>query len=107
MAHFKLANDRKHDCRLICSKRFVFSGFAEPLKVCCGYHVNYTHVWCGTKASINGRVVDGPPCTNPSTYISWDGVHYSQAASQWIANHVTNGSLTDPPTPITQACNRR
>ncbi|KAH7532435.1 hypothetical protein FEM48_Zijuj04G0019500 [Ziziphus jujuba var. spinosa] len=82
-------------------------GFSEPLKVCCGYHVNYTHVWCGTKLIINGSEVYGPSCSNPSSYISWDGVHYSQAASQWVANHILNGALTDPPTPITQACHRR
>ncbi|XP_059452260.1 GDSL esterase/lipase At5g14450-like [Corylus avellana] len=82
-------------------------GFADPLKVCCGYHVNYSHVWCGTKAIINGIEVYGASCGNPSQYISWDGVHYSQAASQWFANHILNGSLSDPPIPITQACQRR
>ncbi|KAL5572811.1 hypothetical protein UlMin_022408 [Ulmus minor] len=82
-------------------------GFADPLKVCCGYHVKYDHVWCGTKALVNGSAVFGASCENPSTAISWDGVHYAQAANQWVANHILNGSLTDPPTPISQACHRR
>ncbi|KAG6720087.1 GDSL esterase/lipase At5g14450-like [Carya illinoinensis] len=82
-------------------------GFADPLKVCCGYHVNYSHVWCGSRATIDGSEVYGASCGNPSQYISWDGVHYSQAASQWFANHILNGSLSDPPVPITQACQRR
>ncbi|PON33190.1 SGNH hydrolase-type esterase domain containing protein, partial [Trema orientale] len=81
-------------------------GFSDPLKVCCGYHVNYDHVWCGTKALVNGSAVFGASCESPSTSISWDGVHYSQAANQWVANHILNGSLTDPPIPITQACQR-
>ena len=84
----------------------LFTGFADPLKVCCGYHVNYDHIWCGTKAIINGSEVYGASCANPSQYISWDGVHYSQAASQWFANHILNGSLSDPPIPIIQACQR-
>ncbi|XP_050271009.1 GDSL esterase/lipase At5g14450-like [Quercus robur] len=81
-------------------------GFADPLKVCCGYHVNYDHVWCGTKALVNGSAVFGASCANPSQYVSWDGVHYSQAASQWFANHILNGSLSDPPIPITRACQK-
>lgn len=81
-------------------------GFSDPLKVCCGYHVKYDHVWCGTKALVNGSEVFGASCENPSTSISWDGVHYTQAANQWVANHILNGSLSDPPIPITQACHR-
>ena len=83
-----------------------FTGFADPLKVCCGYHVNYDHVWCGSKAIVNGSEVYGASCANPSQYVSWDGVHYSQAANQWFANHILNGSLSDPPIPIIQACQR-
>lgn len=82
-------------------------GFVDPLKVCCGYHVNYSHVWCGKKASINGVDVYGASCRDPSHYISWDGVHYSEAANQWFAYHILNGSLSDPPISITQACQRR
>lgn len=86
---------------------FSLTGFADPLTICCGYHVNDSHVWCGTRASIDGRQVYGASCRNPSQYISWDGVHYSQAASQWFANHILNGSLSDPPIPITKSCQRR
>ena len=68
--------------------------------------MNYDHVWCGTKALVNGSAVFGASCANPSQYVSWDGVHYSQAASQWFANHILNGSLSDPPIPITQACQK-
>ncbi|KAF4385862.1 hypothetical protein F8388_010418, partial [Cannabis sativa] len=81
-------------------------GFTDPLKVCCGYHVKYDHVWCGTKSLVNGSAVFGSACENPSTAISWDGVHYSQAANQWVASRILNGSLTDPPIPVTQACKR-
>ncbi|XWS44105.1 hypothetical protein CRYUN_Cryun15aG0016200 [Craigia yunnanensis] len=82
-------------------------GMADPLKVCCGYHVNYDHVWCGNKATINNTEVYGRSCENPSVFISWDGVHYSQAGNQFVADHTLNGSLTDPPIPITQACHKQ
>ncbi|KAK3012812.1 hypothetical protein RJ639_010404, partial [Escallonia herrerae] len=81
-------------------------GFTDPLKICCGHHEDGINVWCGTKGIVNGTEVYGASCADPSTYVSWDGVHYSQAASQWIANHILNGSLSDPAVPIDQACNK-
>ncbi|GLT65101.1 hypothetical protein SLA2020_375530 [Shorea laevis] len=82
-------------------------GYADPLKVCCGYHVKFDHIWCGNKGSVNGSDVFGGSCKDPSVSISWDGVHYSQAANQWVADHTLNGSLTDPPIPILQACHKQ
>ncbi|RVW78628.1 GDSL esterase/lipase [Vitis vinifera] len=54
--------------------------------------VNDYNVWCGQMADINGTYVFGGSCANPSEYISWDGVHYTDAANHWIANHTLNGS---------------
>ncbi|KAK9090299.1 hypothetical protein Sjap_023476 [Stephania japonica] len=78
-------------------------GFENPLRFCCGHYEGY-HVGCGEKAYINGTEVFGGSCGNPSTYISWDGIHYSQAANHWISNHILNGSLSDPPVPISESC---
>ena len=91
---------------LACITLFIITGFVDPMKVCCGYHVRYDHVWCGNKASVNGKEVYGASCGNPSSSISWDGVHYTQAANQCVANHILNGSLSNPSIPITQACHR-
>lgn len=82
-------------------------GFADPLKVCCGFHHDYDHVWCGNKGMVKKTEVYGGSCEDPSVFISWDGVHYSQAANQWVANHTFFGSLSDPPIPITQACHKQ
>lgn len=82
-------------------------GYADPLKVCCGYHVKFDHIWCGNIGSVNGTDVYGDSCKNPSVYVSWDGVHYTQAANQWVADHTLNGSLTDPAVPILQACHKQ
>ncbi|KAL0461724.1 UNVERIFIED_CONTAM: GDSL esterase/lipase [Sesamum latifolium] len=83
-------------------------GFMDPLKICCGHHESNIHIWCGQRTLVNGTEVLGVSCGSPDSYISWDGIHYSQAANQWIANHILNGSFSDPPlTPITQACLKR
>lgn len=82
-------------------------GFADPMKVCCGYHEKDGHVWCGQKGVIaNGTTVFGAACKNPELHVSWDGVHHTEGANRWFANHILNGSLNDPPIPITHACYR-
>lgn len=89
---------------LINYSMFLLAGFVEPLKICCGHHESDVNVWCGQTASINGTEIYGGSCANPTQFVSWDGVHYSQAANHWIANHILNGSLSDPPIPISKAC---
>ncbi|KAH7846181.1 hypothetical protein Vadar_010850 [Vaccinium darrowii] len=66
-------------------------GFTEPLKQCL----------VGTK---DGKVA--AICDNPSTYISWDGMHYTEAANHFVAKSIINGSLSDPPVSIANACHK-
>ncbi|CAK9308892.1 unnamed protein product [Citrullus colocynthis] len=78
-------------------------GFVKnPLKFCCGSYYGY-HIDCGKREVVNGTVY-GNPCKDPSRHISWDGIHYSEAANSWIANHILNGSFSDPPLPVDKAC---
>ncbi|KAK4727018.1 hypothetical protein R3W88_031935 [Solanum pinnatisectum] len=80
-------------------------GFEEASKICCGYHENGENVWCGNKKRLNnGTEIYAGSCNNPSTVISWDGVHYTEAANHWIANYILNASLSNPTLPITKAC---
>ncbi|XP_059283278.1 GDSL esterase/lipase At5g14450-like [Lycium ferocissimum] len=80
-------------------------GFEEASKICCGYHENGNDIWCGKKERINnGTEIYTGSCDDPSTVISWDGVHYTEAANHWIANYIMNGYLSNPPHPITKAC---
>ncbi|XP_073019041.1 GDSL esterase/lipase At5g14450-like isoform X1 [Primulina eburnea] len=81
-------------------------GFRDPMKICCGIHESYmdVDVWCGQRAIINYTEVFGGSCGTADTYISWDGVHFSEAANHWIANRVLNGSYSDPPMPISKSC---
>ncbi|XP_044479063.1 GDSL esterase/lipase At3g27950-like [Mangifera indica] len=77
-------------------------GFVEPMNFCCGSYYRY-HINCGNEAIVNGTVY-GNPCHHPSRHISWDGIHYSQAANLWVANHILMGSFSDPSISIDQVC---
>ncbi|KAJ9554496.1 hypothetical protein OSB04_018541 [Centaurea solstitialis] len=43
-------------------------------------------------------------CLNPLQYISWDGVHYTEAANKWIVSRLQDGSVCEPKIPLTEAC---
>ncbi|KAK8490629.1 hypothetical protein V6N11_035028 [Hibiscus sabdariffa] len=59
-------------------------GFKETLKACCGTGGPYSYN--------SSRSCGYPPlkssCNNPFSYISWDGMHYTEAANKWLANAV-------------------
>ncbi|XP_050208001.1 GDSL esterase/lipase At3g27950-like [Mercurialis annua] len=75
-------------------------GFSDPFGYCCGHYGDP----CWKKAKANGTEISRKPCNNPELDISWDGIHYSQAANRIIADKIVDGSLSDPPTPINEAC---
>ncbi|KAJ8758828.1 hypothetical protein K2173_002607 [Erythroxylum novogranatense] len=80
-------------------------GFDDPLEYCCGYYRdNGVHCW--QKEMVNGTEVGKKPCHNPRIYISWDSVHYSEAANQVVAKMILDGSMSDPPVPINEACHK-
>lgn len=55
---------------------------------------------------MNGTEVFAASCNDPSKYISWDGLHYTEAANKWVADQILDGSLSDPPIPLTKACHK-
>ncbi|KAK8515137.1 hypothetical protein V6N13_122129 [Hibiscus sabdariffa] len=59
-------------------------GFKETLKVCCG---------SGGPYKFNASITCGSPslersCNDPSSYISWDGIHYTEATYKLVATAV-------------------
>ncbi|OAY34456.1 alpha-L-fucosidase 3 [Manihot esculenta] len=86
-------------------------GFEESLRACCGHGGKYNynkHIGCGGKITVQGKqVLVGKPCKDPSRWINWDGVHYTQAANKWIFEQIVNGSFSDPPIPLNMACHRQ
>ncbi|KAJ8549108.1 hypothetical protein K7X08_032815 [Anisodus acutangulus] len=77
--------------------------YGDPLKLCCGWYYKDYVVACGQTAVVNGREY-GKACRDPTKYISWDGIHYTDAANVWLAKSILNGSFSDPPVPIEQSC---
>ncbi|KAL6883405.1 hypothetical protein ACP4OV_010819 [Aristida adscensionis] len=63
-------------------------GFGDtPLAACCGagggaYNFNFT-AFCGDPGST--------ACAEPSKYVSWDGIHFTEAANRFIASAVLKG----------------
>ncbi|KAK8643938.1 hypothetical protein V6N13_013215 [Hibiscus sabdariffa] len=68
-------------------------GFKETVKACCGMGGPYNYdpsKSCGY-----------PPlercCSDPSSYINWDGFHYTEAANRWIASVVVEELMSAIP----------
>ncbi|XP_031123045.1 GDSL esterase/lipase At5g14450-like [Ipomoea triloba] len=76
-------------------------GFRNPLGYCCG-KINVLTCWADM--TVNGTKVFADSCNNPSEYISWDGIHYTEAANKWVANHIADGLYSDPQISIIGAC---
>ncbi|RVW46571.1 GDSL esterase/lipase [Vitis vinifera] len=89
-AKFSLISDAKNQ------------GFDDPLNYCCGSLFPYP-VFCGSTMEVN-ETVYGNPCDDPWARISWDGIHYTEAANRWVATKIISLSLSGPPVPITNAC---
>ncbi|GJX45518.1 GDSL esterase/lipase-like protein [Tanacetum coccineum] len=81
-------------------------GFTKWFTICCGYHDLNNDLYCGNQGKINGSEMFAGSCKDPTKVISWDGVHYSDAANKWIAIQITKGLYSDPPLPITEACHK-
>ncbi|XP_065875970.1 GDSL esterase/lipase At3g26430-like [Euphorbia lathyris] len=72
------------------------------------YSLKYTLMTCAKELGFKDPLV---PCcpkgvlfdTDPKAII-WDGTHFTELANKWIFEQFTNGSFSDPPTPLNLAC---
>ncbi|KAL0008539.1 hypothetical protein SO802_010041 [Lithocarpus litseifolius] len=83
-------------------------GLRYGTRACCG-HGGGTHnfdpnLYCGNTKVINGSTVTATACSDPKNYVSWDGIHTTEAANKIIAQAILNGSYFDPPFPLHQLC---
>ncbi|XP_041994029.1 GDSL esterase/lipase At1g54790-like [Salvia splendens] len=78
-------------------------GFEQALMACCGYGgppLNYdARISCGETKVLNGSSVTAKGCNDTTEYISWDGIHYTDAANQYVASQILTGKYSDPPFP--------
>ncbi|KAI3858344.1 hypothetical protein MKX03_024668 [Papaver bracteatum] len=70
-AKYNLINSAKDQVKK--SYKLHFAGFVDPLDYCC----------CHEKVVKNATA-----CANPLEHISWDGIHYTEAANQWFAKFI-------------------
>ncbi|KAH7676349.1 GDSL lipase/esterase protein [Dioscorea alata] len=75
-------------------------GFERPLMACCGRGgppYNYVNrMTCGQPTA--------SPCPLGSRYVSWDGVHHTEAANQLIAEKILSSKYSRPKIMLTSLC---
>ncbi|XVF31289.1 hypothetical protein REPUB_Repub16aG0133100 [Reevesia pubescens] len=76
-------------------------GFEQPIMACCGVGgppLNYdSRIGCGKTKVINGTSMTAKACNDSSEYVNWDGIHYSEAANQYVSSQILTGKYSDPP----------
>ncbi|KAG7588593.1 GDSL lipase/esterase [Arabidopsis suecica] len=76
-------------------------GFEKPLMACCGVGgapLNYDNrISCGQTKVLDGISVTAKACNDSSEYINWDGIHYTEAANQFVSSQILTGKYSDPP----------
>ncbi|KAA8533218.1 hypothetical protein F0562_033249 [Nyssa sinensis] len=85
-------------------------GFENPFIACCGHGGKYNYnrfIKCGRKKIVNGKeILIAKSCKYPSARINWDGTHFTEAANKWIFDKIVDGSFSDPPVPLEEACHK-
>eukprot|EP00250_Pteridium_aquilinum_P013734 c21540_g1_i1 orf=168-1478(+) len=79
-------------------------GFQFTVRACCGYgggpyNFNPSMGSCGTQPRMNStgnKHLSYNLCKDPSVYINWDGVHYTEAANHFVARGLFSGNFTTP-----------
>ncbi|XAR53989.1 Alpha-L-fucosidase [Bertholletia excelsa] len=83
-------------------------GLKYGTRACCGYGGGAYNidpkVYCGNTKVINGRTLVARACNDPENYVSWDGIHATEAANKLMTSAILNGSLFDPPFPLHKLC---
>jgi len=72
---------------------FGGAGFSEGIEACCGaggppYNFNVSLGECGSGAAT--------VCSDPSQYVIWDGIHYTEELYKLVATTILQGKFVDP-----------
>ena len=82
------------------------------MRACCGHGGKYNYnvnIGCGWgKIIVKGKeILLGKSCKDPSAWVNWDGIHYTEAANKWVFDQIVGGAFSDPPIPLNLACYRK
>lgn len=84
------------------------SGFKYTTTACCGTGGQYnfdSSITCTNSAIVNGQIVTASSCSDPSSHVSWDGVHFTESANRYVATQILSGNYFQPPFALHQMCN--
>ncbi|KAI7727340.1 hypothetical protein M8C21_027612 [Ambrosia artemisiifolia] len=62
---------------------------------------------CGRSKTVNGTKIIAKSCEDPSSRVSWDGIHFTEAANRWVFNQIVEGNYSDLPAPLKMAFRRK
>ncbi|MQL75154.1 hypothetical protein Taro_007525 [Colocasia esculenta] len=83
-------------------------GFLYATRACCGHGggpYNFDpRVFCGNSKVVDGANVTATACDDPQNYVSWDGIHATEAANKLVAWAILNGSYSEPRFPLSKFC---
>ncbi|KAF7099506.1 hypothetical protein CFC21_101132 [Triticum aestivum] len=83
-------------------------GLRYGTKACCGYGggaYNFDpDLYCGTSKIVKGNIASAAACGDPQNYVSWDGIHATEAANNIVASAVMSGSYSYPPSDLSKLC---
>ena len=87
---------------------FGQAGLKYGSRACCGYGggiYNFDpRVYCGNSKTVKGKIVSARACSDPYNYVSWDGIHATEAANKIVTYAILNGSYSEPPFPLNKLC---
>jgi len=82
-------------------------GFKATTEACCGvgdkYNFTYS-IWCGSSGNITGQTVKAVACSDPDSYVSWDGVHWTDEANRILTKQILSGKYFEPSFPLASLC---
>ncbi|KAM3207745.1 hypothetical protein ACQJBY_062798 [Aegilops geniculata] len=83
-------------------------GLKYGTKACCGYGggaYNFDpDLYCGTSKIVKGNIASATTCGDPQNFVSWDGIHATEAANIIIASAVMSGYYSYPPFDLSKLC---
>ncbi|VVB06861.1 unnamed protein product [Arabis nemorensis] len=83
-------------------------GMKHGIKACCGHGgrpYNFDQkLYCGNTKVIGNSSATAKACRDPQSYVSWDGIHVTEAANHRISMAILDGSISYPPFTLNSLC---